>query len=223
MKLLKTRTHGAALVEYVILLALISITAIAAITTIGEEIQEDYRIISTTLSTDIPEFPVGTDGSSTSESGGASTPALITLTQDPSAPLPPNVTPETNGWTIDLTNNRDFIRNGIRFNADIFQDGSFSKRFSEWHDSTSSYQLNVSASWIIQGSPEMQFISAQDIEKSPAIYVDASRSLTNRFVPEDAIGIRIYRFLSCNVGASCTPETFRFNIEYLNAPPGWNY
>jgi hypothetical protein len=135
----------------------------------------------------------------------------------------PNIQTTTNGFIIDLTNNREYIRSGVRINADIFQDGTFFKRNPGAHDNSSSYHLNVRASWIMETGADQQFIYGERILISPNTYVAANGSVTNRPIPTGAIGIRLWKRLSCSTGAQCTPGDFTFNIEYIGTPPGWTY
>jgi Flp pilus assembly pilin Flp len=195
-------TGGAALVEYVILLALISILSIGSVMELGSRISETFETTTTAIET------AGVDP----DPGPGTT---FTWKGDGSDTLPPGVTDTSGGWIIDINSVPGYSSTAtdLRYDAWISQSGSFSKRRADWADSTSSYSINVRSYWQFEDSSDLPL--AQDAAMgTPSGVVTAYGEALDRLVPADVTGIRFERIFSCNPGSICENGAFDFNITF---------
>jgi Flp pilus assembly pilin Flp len=207
----RRRSGGAALVEYVILLGLISVVSIGAVYTLGARVTEVFYETTNTLeeaedvvSVNIDTWP------------GPAEPEYTFYFDGTSENLPPYVTKSGNDYYIDLSEimpDPSTWATPLKFDAVISHSGSFTKKDADAHDSTSSLTVAGTAYWIREDNSDLYIVGATK-QGSPSGTVTASGERASTAVPDDVGQIRLAPRFHCNPGSVCERGAFFFDINF---------
>ncbi|GAB5387696.1 MAG: hypothetical protein Alpg2KO_06640 [Alphaproteobacteria bacterium] len=200
------RRRGATLLEYAVLVGLVSVVALVAITGTGSNVKSLFGTTNTALVT-AAETGSGASSIAAPASSPVPTPSLsFDPLNDPM--LPSNVTLSPTGYTIDLA---PFITtwqaspDDLRYDATISQTATFSRRRTDLPDSSYSASLNVGAYYYTEAFPTgfgLNMVSDSEVERYPESLVTASGERLNRPLPDDILRIQIRSTLTCPAGST---------------------
>jgi Flp pilus assembly pilin Flp len=207
----KSKSRGAALVEYGLLLGLVAVVAIASVSRLGDQVSATFTDVAEEL-----EMSMGPEPAASGENEPALPPVTFREGGNSGEEMPPYVTKSGKYYYVDLDAimpDRTLLSSPPRFNATISNAGSFQKRWPDEADSTSSLTVAAFADWVREGESDLHLVAA-DAFDSPAGFVQAYNERNGGFVPENATSIKLEPRFHCNPGSICEKAGFEFNIDF---------
>jgi len=222
------RRKGAALVEYVTLIGLVSIIAIGAVHQLGQGTSRSFIAAKDSLSENIETAQnISSDSDASTEappeaSGGDNAPAAQSLVWSSSEPLPDNFTYRTQGadifYTIDVTSMISSFgesAEGLLYDIRVSEPGTFRNTSNSWPTNLVSQQINITGTQIISGGLERTLISAEgkggDVDIGSVL---AEAQYVRRNVPGGMRTIKIRRQHFCNTRPYVSCSRGPFSIDF---------